>query len=797
VGSRTSAAPRALRPLAIILLLIAIAGGPSLAAAQDFGFDAPTDPTDPALPEALRDLAERIVPVYKEEDADRYLANLAALQMVAGDPPAARETRLTLQERLRTEQGAPPGGRAVVYDIYTHARAIEAMENIPFPSAYEKAFHATWDGLDDLYAYELESSFMTPLEPLREAVQQSLEQHRDKSSISLESALELVRAWFAFEAYRSFGDVARLALAEDKEKRYAVEEIAIPVTRDAAVAATLVRPRSAAAHGTLPTLLEFTLDRSTRDARESSAHGYVSVLALSRIAGEPQSRPRAPFESDGDDARAVIDWIAHQPWSDGRVGMQGVGYGGFVAWSAAKRLPPALKAIATSDPMAPGIDVPMSNRIVASSAYRWVYRLLAPRGDELANDAARWREIDEEWYRSGRSYRDYPTLPGRATAVFRSWLNHPSYDRFWQKWLPVGDEFAAIDIPVLTVTGYYSAGETAALYYYTEHHAHASQADHRLLIGPFDERGVEHGASNSVRELALDPVARINPNDARYEWFDHALRRAERPARAEPASTTDAVDNEPEAQRTDRAGADERPAPLERPTLLSSSVNYQLAGADEWRQAPSLAALEQRPLRFYFAASPNAATHALLDDRPAEPTALMQTVDFRDRSDAEWRPSRELVLRQLQPREGTLFVTEPFADVVDIAGRLRGVLDFTINKYDVDLAMTLYELRADGEYVKLFDPAYAFRASYARDRVERRLLMAGVRQQLPFQSERMVGRRLGAGSRLVLAVAINKRADQQINYGTAGDVSEQSIADAGSPIRIRWHEGSFIEIALP
>ena len=119
----------------------------------------------------------------------------------------------------------------------------------------------------------------------------------------------------------------------------------------------------------------------------------------------------------------------------------------------------------------------------------------------LANDDARWREIDEDWYRSGRRYREFPTLPGRASAVFRSWLNHPSYDRFWQKWLPFGDEFANIDIPVLTVTGYYSAGETAALYYFTQHHRHDANADHALLIGPFDEQSVEHGASSSVREL--------------------------------------------------------------------------------------------------------------------------------------------------------------------------------------------------------------------------------------------------------------------------------------------------------
>jgi hypothetical protein len=61
----------------------------------------------------------------------------------------------------------------------------------------------------------------------------------------------------------------------------------------------------------------------------------------------------------------------------------------------------------------------------------------------------------------------------------------------------------------------------------------------------------------------------------------------------------------------------------------------------------------------------------------------------------------------------------------------------------------------------------------------------------------MVGRRLQAGSRLVLALGLNQRPDQQINYGAGDDVSEESIDDAGAPTRIRWHEGSFIEIPSP
>jgi hypothetical protein len=58
----------------------------------------------------------------------------------------------------------------------------------------------------------------------------------------------------------------------------------------------------------------------------------------------------------------------------------------------------------------------------------------------------------------------------------------------------------------------------------------------------------------------------------------------------------------------------------------------------------------------------------------------------------------------------------------------------------------------------------------------------------------MIGHRLEAGSRLLLTLGINKRADQQINYGAGNDVSEESIEDAGAPLEIRWHEGSFIEL---
>ncbi|HUO67595.1 MAG TPA: peptidase S15, partial [Gammaproteobacteria bacterium] len=87
------------------MLAIVLAARPTAAAAQEFGFEPPPSATDPALPAALRDLAERIVPIYRDDDSTRYLSNLAALQMTAGDSQAAHETRIALDKRLRSKEG--------------------------------------------------------------------------------------------------------------------------------------------------------------------------------------------------------------------------------------------------------------------------------------------------------------------------------------------------------------------------------------------------------------------------------------------------------------------------------------------------------------------------------------------------------------------------------------------------------------------------------------------------------------------------------------------------------------------
>jgi putative CocE/NonD family hydrolase len=730
------------------------AGGPV------FEFRTPASVDDAAAGAAMRDLAARLVPVYQDPDPDRYLANLSILQMVAGNYSAAYESRQTLRDRRRRLDAGRPVGRDVILDMYARAKAMEAESRVSFAEAFTQAYKDVVPQLNDHDAYAVTQWLGTSPAVFRYALQKLFDQQRADDSIGQSEAVALIRAYLSYEAYRSFGPIVASLNAEDDRRRYAVDSQVLIKTPDgASIAAVLVRPQSLSKP--LPTLLEFTIYDSRNYAKECAAHGYVGIVAYTRgTHGSPHHV--VPYQHDGDDARAVINWIAKQPWSDGRVGMYGDGYSGFTPWAAAKRLPPALKAIATSAATAPGIDVPMGGNIFQNSAYRWSsYVTNTKTSDENTYyDDALWRELDQKWYISGSRYRDLGLLYGKPNPIFIRWLNHPSYDRYWQEMVPYREQFAHINIPVLTTTGYYSGSEPGALYYFTQHHRYNPHADHTLVIGPYDDAVMQKGPLATLQGYQVDSAALVDLREMRYLWFDHVFKGGEMPS------------------------------------LIKNRVNYEVMGANEWHHASSLDAMAKGSLKFYLDAVGSDDGHRLTQRRNSKAAFILQTVDLADRKDAGWTPSTDLISTRLATHNDVMFVSEPLSKPTEINGLFSGRLDFTVNKMDMDLNIILYERQAGGEYIRLFSPTYEIRASYARDRVHRHLLKAGERQELTFTSERMTSRRLQQGSRLVMVLGINKRPDREINYGTGNDVSEESIADGKIPVKIRWHNDSYVEIPI-
>ncbi len=752
------AGARLAKPLYFVLLF---ALAHSWAHAQEFDFHPPPSASDPATSGIMRDLAERILPVYQENDVERYLANVSALQLTSGNFAAAYASQQSLRERRQHVYPSKLSGRELVSDIYVRARAIEAQDHVAFAQAFAQAFQDLALRLDNPDAFTLIKRLRTPVSVLQADLQKALDAQRAKGTIAMPEAIDLIRTYLAYDAYRSFAPLIDTLDTDDDKRRYITEQhVPIELADGRSISAVVVRPRTP--NKPLPTLLDITLeDAAKNSAKECAAHGYVGVVAY--IRGNPK-HPEAviPYQHDGEDARAVIEWIARQSWSDRRVGMYGGSYSSFVQWAAAKHLPAALQAMATSTPNAPGITSPLTGNIFRNSSFRFSYCATHNQSadEESCADEAPWRALDRKWYASGSSYRELGRVFGKHNRIFQRWLNHPSYDRFWQKLIPFQEEFAHIAIPILSITGYYADSQSGALYYFTQHTRYDPHANHTLLIGPYDDGVMQHGAQANLHGYQVDPNALVDLRELRYQWFDSVFK----------------------------GGA--------KPDLLAARVNYQVMGTNEWRHAASLEELARQPQRFYLDPAHGQEAHRLALKEPAKAAFLRQTVDLAERKDALWTPSVAIVSKELKAHDAVTFASEPLAQPLEFSGLFSARLDFVVNKMDMDLTIALYELLPSGDYIALFAPSEELRASYVRDRVHRRLLGAGERQQLSITSDRVTSRRLQAGSRLVLQLGINKRPDREINYGTGDDVSVESISDAQEPLKIRWYGSSYIDIPV-
>lgn len=734
------------------MLLAAIA---PLAGAQTVAFDSGGG-DDTVLAKAMPALAAQLERVYREPDRDKALNQRFRLQMVAG---RYREAIASIRE-LRALRGPGADTLFLQYELYSQAQLQAAETQAPFEKAFASAFAQGYGRLDDRTAARVQPVFGAHLPRAEDDLRKAVERSRGEKSIALADALELIRLYQFRQVYAAILPALPALLAEDEARRYVVDkDLVVRTPAGVPISVMVVRPKSSAKQATL---FGFTVyandDWSLADAKTAASYGYAGVVGYTRGKGRSDAAI-VPYEHDGEDAAAVIDWIARQPWSDGRVGMYGGSYNGFAAWAAAKHRPPALKALMTSATAAPGIDVPMQGNVFLNFLYPWPLYVTNNKSldDATYNDAERWNRLNREWYRSGRAYRDLDAIDGAPNPIFDAWLRHPGYDAYWQRMIPYGDEFAGIDIPVLVTTGYFDGARVGALYYFQEHIRRNPRADHTLVIGPFQHFSMQAGVAPQVEGYTIDPVARIDLQALRYEWFDHVFKRASKPA------------------------------------LLKDRVNYQVMGGNEWKHAPSIEAMANGRLRFYLQAAEEGSEHRLAAE-PASGGTVSQRVDFADRSDADWTPSPLSLDDKLDPHGGLVFVSDRIEATTEVEGLFSGHLDFAVNKRDMDIEATLYEKMADGRYFYL--SSHLGRASYAQDRSRRHLLKPGKRQQLEFRSERLVSRRLESGSRLVLVLAVPKQPDRQLNMGSGKDASEETAADAGAPLRVRWYGDSYIDVPV-
>ncbi len=112
----------------------------------------------------------------------------------------------------------------------------------------------------------------------------------------------------------------------------------------------------------------------------------------------------------------------------------------------------------------------------------------------------------------------------------------------------------------------------------------------------------------------------------------------------------------------------------------------------------------------------------------------------------------------------------------------------------MDVSLVLYEIMPNGKYFYL--TRYLGRASYAKSNSRRQLLTPGKKESIPFDNTRFVSKKISKGSRILILLNVNKHPFEVINYGSGKHVDEETINDAGEPLRIQWHNDSYIKIPV-
>ncbi len=261
-----------------------------------------------------------------------------------------------------------------------------------------------------------------------------------------------------------------------------------------------------------PTILERTpYDKGTQITPNDQAfvnRGYAVVVedVRGRYESEGTFDPLRQEGADGDD---TLNWIARQPWSDGKIGMTGGSYRGIVQWKAALTGNPHLKAIF---PVVSGWD-----------DYR--DRFYSPGGAMKLGQRLEW--MAENLKLPGYHpdfHRFVLHLPlvsadvaatGQVSRMYRDVVAHPAYDSFWRG-LSVAEQIAKIRVPVFTVGGWYDNFVDSDLAAFAA--LHKASGLNRILIGPWP-----HNMSVPLPEGHFGPGALVPVRKYQLEWFDQWL----------------------------------------------------------------------------------------------------------------------------------------------------------------------------------------------------------------------------------------------------------------------------------
>ncbi len=318
--------------------------------------------------------------------------------------------------------------------------------------------------------------------------------------------------------------------------------------------ANVFRPPSS---GRFPTILLRTPynkgDGITPNFTAFVDHGYAVVVqdVRGRYASGGHFEPIDQEIADGDD---TLNWIARQPWSDGRVGMYGGSYLGIAQWKAALSDNPHLKAIF---PYVSGDDDYRDRFYSPGGAMKLGHRLLWISENMRAS---RYQPPDFRKFVLALPVRQADRFAsGSSLSMWQLAADHPTYDQFWKRG-SVREHIDRVTVPVYSVAGWYDNYVESDLDAFNALRRLGREA--RILIGPWPHvfSAEFAGAPFGSRK---DTIVPLRPEQ--LKWFDRWVK-----------------------DRPDASAASEHP------------VRLFVMGINQWRDEDEWPPARAHAVKFYF-----------------------------------------------------------------------------------------------------------------------------------------------------------------------------------------------------
>ncbi len=721
---------------------------------QNYYFKFPGNIEGRSFDDNIKRLNDDILRTYKNSDKIKFNDNIFRLYILSGD---YKKGLFYLNELKSFPKYKGLDYQEIIgiqFELYALSKL--SSENKPYRDKFENTFNGKINSISDKSKVYLGEFYRHTQDALKNDILKFIKTDVVNDSISGSNALKLCRYYISYVIAKETNHIALPLIKKLDREEYAANDSVIIKTKSGnEISLGFLKHKKG--ENKVPTILNFSIYNGelSHDERLNSLKGYAMVKAYSR--GVYLSHDQiTPFEFETEDVNEVIDWIIKQSWSNGKVGMIGGSYDGFSQWAAAKNLHPALKTIIPSASVGFGIDFPMENHVFNTYMIRWAEYVIKSRYSYYDDsNTEKWKNLVNNLYKKGCKFRQLDILNGSTNPIFQKWVAHPSFDTFWQSKIPYKEDFSKINIPVLTFTGYFDDDQLGALYYYNEHYKYNKNANHYLVIGPYDHYGSQGNIKDNLRGYEIDEVAKINMDELSYQWFDYILKEKKKPA------------------------------------FLKDRVNYQVMGSNQWKSAASIDKISNNKLKLFL-------NKAKLQKAKSKLNFTSQKIDLSDRRDTLQNFERYKILDTMIDdrilKEKLVFETDMFDKSFEINGSFTGNIKLSVNKKDLDISIKLYELTSNGKYLLL--SSYLGRASYSRDREKRQLLIPEKIEKIPIQNTYFVSKKIEKGSKLLVVLGVNKDPYCQINYGTGKDVSEETIEDAKEPLEIKWYNDSYIEIPV-